>query len=582
MNQDNPRLSPRIDSALDRSSDPIPGTMWIDPALASRSSAHPSDRLRIEIPSLRDESITPPPMPQASKGKARKKKKVSAKGTLTHVAAKKKTKVVKQMLSKGGLWFSLPRLLIAYVEERMIAISQLTAPCIRNLVTAIVAARDLGFEMTPRFVNEITHINKNHSLLGTWLICWRKGLKLTSDTSVKFACWWHKFFFVKVNSASVLDVDRVYRTKWSPFVGSFLSLLRHDQEDVHAMLNINEIPSFFDDELNAEADATAEAEEKAADLEANPSPLSASPVVQESSTPSRAKRAREPTEGGSKVIPEAKRTRTENPPIEAGVRTEDLVDRLLEDQVILEEMRTEEKAAAGPRAEETGRGSLFLWASVCQGRRVWLPVERGDEHGFEFLYDGLVMFLNHAEASAGFQQTLYAALQGEEPPNGLMFSEDIAQIAKMEQRVDYRRIQLIFAYEKLLISAAGERDLAKNRLDAVEKDKTSIEKERDAALAKIKDLEKDFSKAKKEKRAKRLKEQPVKVELENVELKKKLEIEVESSKVRDSALELSRTAEETISGELATLREHYDDLYVHNADEIAWLRCSRSERVKAT
>ncbi|CAN8307500.1 unnamed protein product [Cochlearia groenlandica] len=60
--------------------------------------------------------------------------------------------------------FPLPRLLIAYYERRRMDISHLTAPCIRNLVAAILVAKDLGFEMTPTCFDEMKTINKHASL----------------------------------------------------------------------------------------------------------------------------------------------------------------------------------------------------------------------------------------------------------------------------------------------------------------------------------------------------------------------------------------------------------------------------------
>ncbi|CAN8288764.1 unnamed protein product [Cochlearia groenlandica] len=165
---------------------PVFGMMPTASASVPGSSARPTDCVRVEIPSLRDESITPPPMFQTSPGEVPKRVKISTKGTSVPVKTKRKAKVInpvhtftsskskfaggldkiqtlsgaseplellvpelnqmpwdcppgyislyEHMFTKGGLWFPLPRLLIAYVEERMIALSQRTTPCIRNLV----------------------------------------------------------------------------------------------------------------------------------------------------------------------------------------------------------------------------------------------------------------------------------------------------------------------------------------------------------------------------------------------------------------------------------------------------------------
>ncbi|CAN8268381.1 unnamed protein product [Cochlearia groenlandica] len=149
--------------------------------------------------------------------------------------------------------------------------------------------------MTSTFFDEITEINRNASLLGTWSIFLKKGFKLTSDKHVKFPNWWHKYFFVKVNSASALDVDKVYRTKWYPVPQS--------QSDIDDMVKIDDLPSLFDGEENV-----------------------ASP---EASSPARA------------------RVRTEGPAIEAGDRTEVQVGIGAEIQVVPKEARVDENGVAG-------------------------------------------------------------------------------------------------------------------------------------------------------------------------------------------------------------------------------------------
>ncbi|CAN8288886.1 unnamed protein product [Cochlearia groenlandica] len=130
---------------------------------------------------------------------------------------------------------------------------------------------------------------------------------------------------------------------------------------------------------------------------------------------------------------------------------------------------------------------------------------------------------------------------------------------------------LRFTYENLL---AEEKSSAKDRLDAVEKEK-------DATLAKVKDLEKELVKARKEKRSKRLKEKLEKVESENADLKKKLEVEAESSRVRDLALASSREVKVTRAEELVALKADYDKLFDVSIEEVARLRRSRFERITA-
>ncbi|CAN8288882.1 unnamed protein product [Cochlearia groenlandica] len=80
--QDNPRLSPSVGSTTDRSSDLVSRVMSNVPTSATGGSV---GRIWIDVPSLRDEPMVPPP----------KRVKVSAKNTSAPTAAKKKTKEVK-------------------------------------------------------------------------------------------------------------------------------------------------------------------------------------------------------------------------------------------------------------------------------------------------------------------------------------------------------------------------------------------------------------------------------------------------------------------------------------------------------
>ncbi|CAN8242509.1 unnamed protein product [Cochlearia groenlandica] len=382
---------PHHRSALDRSSDPIFGTMPTVSASVHGSSARPTNRLRIETPSLQDEPINPPPMSKNFTD-VPKRRKLSAKGASVSVKDKRKAKVVKPVhtftSSKSKFACGLDKNQALSESNEPLELREwelnqmpwdcpprLTAPCIRNVVAAMVATKELGIEMTLHLFNEITLVNENHSLLGTLSICWKQGLRLTSDTSVKFSTSWEKFFFVKVNSAFVLDVDKLYQTKWSPFYwwilrqqkryfesseGS-LSLDPHTREDIDAMLSLDNLTGVFEDELNAEADAKYKVEEKATDLEAG-SPLSPtnSPPLPTSSPPPPAgvphplTGTPPPPVGGSESLSRAKRIRTRVVPAEAGVRLEGRVDVAPDSQVFFEETRIEEEGTAGPGLKETG------------------------------------------------------------------------------------------------------------------------------------------------------------------------------------------------------------------------------------
>ncbi|CAN8268383.1 unnamed protein product [Cochlearia groenlandica] len=75
----------------------FPGMFGINPASMAVVSAQPSDRIRIEVPSLRDEDITPPPrVPLASRQNTSKKKKKTWKNTSAPVEVEEKPKRTKK------------------------------------------------------------------------------------------------------------------------------------------------------------------------------------------------------------------------------------------------------------------------------------------------------------------------------------------------------------------------------------------------------------------------------------------------------------------------------------------------------
>ncbi|CAN8269362.1 unnamed protein product [Cochlearia groenlandica] len=231
-------------------------------------------------------------------------------------------------------------------------------------------------------------------------------------------------------------------------------------------------------------------------------------------------------------------------------------------------------------------------------------LEENNEHGFRFTYDGLVPFLNHKEASGGFQRAVYSAFHGEEAPSELILAAEVAELARLEHRVAYKRTRLNFSYERLL---AEERSSAQARLVAVEK-------ERDAAVAKVKELESSLASVKNSGRSRKLKKKLDKAEAENADFKKAqakaeaektvllkkaeradsvkialkeelrriesekgvlekaLEAEAEASRIRELALKSFREAEETRARELAELQVDYDRLSEVGALEV---RCFR-------
>ncbi|CAN8241392.1 unnamed protein product [Cochlearia groenlandica] len=268
-----------------------------------------------------------------------------------------------------------------------------------------------------------------------------------------------------------------------------------------------------------------------------------------------AKSTVEVAEGGSAGLPQAKKARLEVKPVETEVRLEAQANVVPTSQI------AEGEKTDGPGLEET--------VPFSSDADVVSPAKQVE--------DPSSSKVPLAEDEFGYR------LSESNDHDFEFFTTVRCRMLTTPKRVPaaYKRTLLNLTYEKLLASAADEKDSAKKDLDAVKEGKVLAEKERDLALAKVDGFEKDLRQAKKEKKWKRLKEQLGKVELENVELRKKVEAAAESSRVRDLALEDSRKAGEVVSFKLVVLKEQYDGIYAYHDDEVARLRRSRLDHVPA-
>ncbi|CAN8271464.1 unnamed protein product [Cochlearia groenlandica] len=365
----------------------------------------------------------------------------------------------------------------------------------------------------------------------------------------------------------------------SSFSGSF-KLAPQKQKSVDAMRRLANFKGLFDDEIEEEFLAEVVKEGRENDPEAG-SPLAQTdqPPIPEGSSP--------PLTSDPPVIPpipaEDATAGLVSPSVQrAGVKR---VSAAPDGLVVPDEERVEDQAA-GLGSEEATRSAKNADPSEPVEGRLEHPLVEGDgfshqleddnEHGFYFAYNGAIPFLNHKEASAGFKRAVYSAFHGEEAPSDLVLAAEVVELARLEQRVAYKRTHLSYSYENILVE---EKSSAKVRLDVVEKEK-------DAVLAKVKELEVVLASGKKERRSKKLKKKLDKAESDNVDLKKKLqkvesekgalkkalEVEVESSKIRDLALRSSREAEEVGARELAELKADFDQLSEVGALEVKCLR----------
>ncbi|KAF3487505.1 hypothetical protein F2Q69_00053154 [Brassica cretica] len=102
------------------------------------------------------------------------------------------------------LWFPLPRLLLAYCDEHLIALTQLTPAAIRN----IVAAADIGVHMSLCLFERIAHITRCDKTDGAFYVSMKAGCGVVGERKRKTLCWIKKFFYVRIAPSSVPDATK--------------------------------------------------------------------------------------------------------------------------------------------------------------------------------------------------------------------------------------------------------------------------------------------------------------------------------------------------------------------------------------
>ncbi|KAH0901560.1 hypothetical protein HID58_041063 [Brassica napus] len=120
------------------------------------------------------------------------------------------------------LWFPLPRLLLAYCDEHLIALAQLTPAAIRNIVAALFTAADIGVHMSLNLFERIARITRCDKTDGAFYVSMRAGCGVVGERKRKTLCWIKKFFYVRIAPSSVPDVSDMsvpFRSSWNPYNG---------------------------------------------------------------------------------------------------------------------------------------------------------------------------------------------------------------------------------------------------------------------------------------------------------------------------------------------------------------------------
>ena len=94
------------------------------------------------------------------------------------------------------LWFPLPRLLLTYCDEHLIALAQLTPAAIRNIVAALFTTADIGVHMSLCLFERIAHITRCDKTDGAFYVSMKAGCGVVGERKRKTLCWIKKFFYV--------------------------------------------------------------------------------------------------------------------------------------------------------------------------------------------------------------------------------------------------------------------------------------------------------------------------------------------------------------------------------------------------
>lgn len=79
----------------------------------------------------------------------------------------------------------------------------------------MVLDAECGIEIPVELFERVSSLNQGSKLIHTYTSM-RAGCKLILDFKSKVNNWDERYFFVKIDFASVLDVTRFYRKIWNP------------------------------------------------------------------------------------------------------------------------------------------------------------------------------------------------------------------------------------------------------------------------------------------------------------------------------------------------------------------------------
>ncbi|XP_020888565.1 meiosis-specific protein ASY2-like [Arabidopsis lyrata subsp. lyrata] len=128
--------------------------------------------------------------------------------------------VYEPYFTECGLWFPLPEFLTSYCSRRNIAFSQLSVASIRNAVGLVIMAAEENIVVNLNLFEEVTTFSIGQKNPGIVCASSRRRFKIVYGAKKKTNDWRKRYFFVKLNEASVEDIHLSCDNVWKMDPGS--------------------------------------------------------------------------------------------------------------------------------------------------------------------------------------------------------------------------------------------------------------------------------------------------------------------------------------------------------------------------
>ena len=110
------------------------------------------------------------------------------------------------------------------------ALSQLSASAVYNIVILCDMASICGIEVDLKFLEEVTLLNRCKDYPGGYYLSMKHNIICGAPN--KIHNWKYRYFWVKINRASLVEGSRPIRHTWNGIVGGCLFFFLHIRENL--------------------------------------------------------------------------------------------------------------------------------------------------------------------------------------------------------------------------------------------------------------------------------------------------------------------------------------------------------------